>query len=161
MRQSTRLLIAAALCVVGLGLPWGRSAAYTGWFSTRLALVPSFDWYDYGGTLDTVIVSDYHPGDPRAAAPGRASDERVVLVPAAVAFALAAVRPSSMARRSARVATVALAVIAVLGLARGIPGGPLVAIMGVALAASALDWRHPRFVAFQQWLMRGSRVAQR
>jgi len=88
-----RLLAAAALCVVSLGLAWGA-------------------------------------GDH---APGYRADARAVLVPAAVALAVAARRRTAGTRRTARVALAALCALAVLAVSRALPAAAASALGAAAL----------------------------
>lgn len=140
---SRRLLLAAGLCVVSLGLAWGATSASTGYVTPGMTL-PTTYVSPLDGTLTVnsiYVAGQYVEGDPQRAARGAASDVRVVLVPAAAVFVVAATRQTLATRRATRVAVAALAVVAVVGVARGMAQGALPVAVAVALVAPAVRGR--------------------
>lgn len=140
MTTSLRLTAAAALCVVSLGLAWGATSASTGYVTPGMIL-PTTYVSPLDGTLTVssiYLAGEYVDGDPLRAARGAESDVRAVLVPAAAVLGVAAHRRTSATRRMVQVAVVALAVVAVVGAARGMVQGALPVAVAVVLVAPVL-----------------------
>lgn len=143
MSVSARLLAAAALCVVSLGLGWSSSLSLTGYMTPGMNLTTT---YVSPVTGDASIGFTYTPGwwvggDPFGARRGFESDVRVVLVPAALALAVAARHPDERSWRAARIALWALVAISVLALGRGMLAAAISTVAAVVVAAPAVGWR--------------------
>lgn len=135
MSTGARLLAAAALCVVSLGIGWAGNMSSDGYLTTG--------YYTYGAYADTSYYTPgyFVEGDPLDATPGAGADVRVVLVPAAAAFAWAVRHRTVASRRAARIAVWALVAVVAIGLSRGMTGGALVAGSAAALAWPAVHGR--------------------
>ncbi len=148
MSASRRLLAAAAVCVVSLGLGWSPSWASMGHMTPGMSLStlqPSIGSDDLTIGM-TYVPGWWVPGDPMRTARGYETDARVVLVPAAVSLWLAAGRrpsPPSIGR-VARITVVALGVAGVVALGRGMVGAAVSAAVVVALAGPVL-WPERRW----------------
>lgn len=145
-----RLMVAALICVVSLGLGWEASRSSTGYLTPGLIMATNRISPITG---DLVMDSQFIPGswvegNPMRTRRGFQSDVRVVLVPAAVILALMA-RDAVKGERSlrlARVAIVALAVIAVRALMRGqlAPALAMAAVLLLAAPAIGPPWLSER-----------------
>lgn len=135
---STRLLGAAVLCVVALGLAWDFDPGTGGYLSPGI-LVPngyvSPVTGDYTVGPLQYLPGYYIPGSSGSEIHGFESDERVVLVPAALTLAWAARRRTHATRRATRIATAGLAPLALMAFSRSMLGAALVTAAAVVLAA--------------------------
>lgn len=131
------LLLAAALCAVGLGVVWQTTVETTGQVTTGTPiLVNRYNWSTESLDLEVDYLPGYYvPGDPRAGLHGYEADVRIVLAPAVVVLAWAAVRPGPGIRRAAAVVAVGLVACAVVALSdrRVVP-------LVLAGAAAGLAW---------------------
>ncbi len=144
MNATTRLVLAAVVCAVSLGLGWQASRASTG-YQTPGMVLPTTNVAI--GSDDLWIGSQYYPGywvegDPMRARRGFEADVRVVLVPAALALAWVSQVRSEKSVRVARVAMIALAAIGLQALGRGMVAAALSVVVVLVLAAPAVgpDW---------------------
>lgn len=135
---AARLLGAAALCVVALGLAWDFSSGSSG-FVTPGILVPNGYVSPITGEYSVgplqYLPGSYIPGLSGSEIHGFESDERVVLFPAALALAWAARRRTDATRRATHVALVGLTAIAMVAFSRSMLGAAMVTAAAVALAA--------------------------
>lgn len=128
--------MAALLCAVSLGLGWEASRSSLG-YQTPGLLLPTTQISPVSG--DLITGSHYYPGswvagDPMRTQRGFRSDVRVVLVPAAVILMLVSQRLTDSTLRLARATLVALAIVGVQALGRGMVASALVVAMALALA---------------------------
>lgn len=153
MVRSSRLAVAAALCVVSLGLGWSSSMFSTGYQTAGMNVVTT---YTTPFSDDVSLGLQYMPGwwiggDPFRTRKGHDTDVRVVLVPAAVVLGLAARRPSPSARlaRASRIAVVAIGVLALVAVSRGMYAAAMSMIVAFGAAAPVV-WP-------ERWLRRAPR----
>ncbi len=112
-----RLYAAAALCFLSLGVAW----------RTSLDFGPQMGWtlpYSYLGADGYYYTAPsygyvYYGAEGVEVVNGFRSDERVVLVPAAVALTVAARRRTRSTRRAARAAVIGLVALAAIACSRG------------------------------------------
>lgn len=160
MSRAGRLLAAAALCVVALGLGWSTSMASTGYQTpgtniSTLQIEPFSDDLSLGLTY---MPGWWVEGDPFRTRKGHAADVRVVLVPAAVVLAVAARHGvgSPAVARGLRIAVGALAVLALVALSRGMYAAMASMVAALALAGPVV---FPR--AGARWVPRRFQPAER
>jgi hypothetical protein len=130
---------------VALGLDWRLAPGTQGYLTTGYYVPTTYTSGITGETEYTGSIyqaGTYVPGLPDAAWRGYESDARAVLVPAAVALALASRRRTRATRRAVVVATVAVAVIALRAGAQGQTTGAIAGAIVVGLVASVL-WGGP------------------
>ncbi|MGY6501118.1 MAG: hypothetical protein ACXIVQ_09550 [Acidimicrobiales bacterium] len=135
--------------MVSLGLGWAHSSGSLGYMTGGMVL-PTSNISPVTGDIST--GSQYVPGywvegDPMRTTSGHRSDVRVVLVPAAGVLALAANRRSETMRRAGRAAVMALAVIGLLALGRGMQAAAISMALAVVLAAPVV-WPSARLGPF-------------
>lgn len=142
---SVRLALAAALCVVSLGVGWGATPGSEG-YVTPGYIVPNGSVSPVTGEYSVgpgqYYAGTFIPGTPGAESPGYESDARVLLVPALVGLVLAARRRTGDDRaiRLARRSTVALAVAAVLAVGTAATTAAVVATIGALVLAASVTW---------------------
>lgn len=135
-----RLLVAALVCAIALGLGWEASRSSTGYLNPGLVLPTTWVSPVSG---DLIVGSQYYPGawvagDPMRTRRGFQSDARVVVVPASVALLAVSRQRTELRVRLARAALVALAVVGFQALTRGMVAPALAMALAVGLAAPAL-----------------------
>lgn len=142
---STRLLLAAALCVASLGVGWGATSESEGYVTSGY-IVPngyvSPITGEYSPGAGQYYAGSYVPGTPGAESPGFESDARVLLAPAMVGLVLA-VRKRTGTRRSTQVArwsTIALAAAAALAIGTAATTAAVVATVAAFVVAASVTW---------------------
>lgn len=139
LTTSVRLGLAAALCVLPLGLVWSTTA---GLLTPGIILSGNCGYVDYEYcTPDQYLPGSYIPGDHLLGADVSA---RLFLVFAAVALGYAAVRTRTAAtKRLVRAATVATGIALALATAQRAMLS-VVCLVGALALVVPLAWRSPR-----------------
>jgi hypothetical protein len=140
-----RLLGAAALCALALGLGWQFNAGSMGYSMGGYQYQYNYSSYEGGYVNELTYVPGLYnmPGVGPTYSPGASSDVRVVLVPAIGALVWASDARRRHARRAARWAVGGLAVLVALALSRGLPAAAVVSAAAVVLAWPATGLRLP------------------
>jgi hypothetical protein len=140
-----RLLAAAALCALALGLGWTYNAGSAGYSMGGYAYRYQYDSAAGGYVNEMTYVPGlyYYAGHGPAVLPGASSDARVVLVPTIAGLAWAADPRRRRARSVARAAGAGLVVLITLALSRGMAAAALATGGALALAWPALGWGRP------------------
>jgi hypothetical protein len=142
-----RLLGAAALCALSLGVAWSYNAGSAGYSMGGYEYQYHYSSYEEGYVNELTFVPGlyYMPGQGSTYFPGRSSDVRVVLIPAVVALAWAADARRRHARTAARWAVGGLAFCVGLALSRGMSSAALVTSAAIVAAWPATGFRLRRW----------------
>lgn len=141
MSGRARLVVAAGLCAVALGLGWAATPGSEG-YTTAGTITPGFCTSSYDGYLDCapgIYTAGYYVGgSPEGAARGFEADARVVLVPAVGVLLWASRRRTPTTVRAVAITAAALGVIAVRAAGEGQTAGATVGAVAALLLLSVL-----------------------
>ncbi len=129
---ASRLLAAAAVCLVSLGLVWSSSLD----FGPQLGLTLPYTYLGADGYYYTTPSATYlyYGADGVALVPGFRSDVRAILVPAVLVLGWAATHRTDLTRRLARGTVVAMGALFLVACSRGASGAAISMVVAIALA---------------------------